>query len=64
MTIIKLMIIIMGIILLLMMGYQIILYLRPGIYPPKRVVKERIFLSGGVGLSFLLIGILIIIFGK
>ncbi|MBO0993619.1 hypothetical protein [Bacillus sp. SD088] len=64
MTIVKLMIITIGIILLLVMGYQIILYLRSGIYPPKRVVKERIFLSGGIGLFFFIIGIFIIIFGK
>ncbi|GIN58682.1 hypothetical protein [Lederbergia ruris] len=64
MTIVKFMIIIMGIILLFIMGYQITMYLRPGIFPPKRVVKERIFVSGGVGLFFLIMGIVITIFGK
>ncbi|KRG16637.1 hypothetical protein [Lederbergia galactosidilytica] len=64
MLVIKFMMIILGIILLLIMGYQIIMYLRPGIFPPKKVVKDRIVLSGGLGIIFLFIGIIITIFGK
>jgi len=53
-----------GIILLIGMLYNFSAFQRPGIYPPKRILKNRVMSLGGVGSIFLLIGILITILIK
>ncbi|MFB9828669.1 hypothetical protein ACFFMO_12580 [Lederbergia wuyishanensis] len=53
-----------GIIFLIGTFYNFTAYKRPGIYPPKRILKNRIGSLGGASLIFLFIGILMIIFAK
>jgi len=56
--------ILIGIIFLIGTFYNFTAYKRPGIYPPKRILKNRIGSLGGASLLFLFIGILMIIFAK
>ncbi|MBS4218123.1 hypothetical protein KHA96_07265 [Bacillus sp. FJAT-49711] len=56
--------IIIGIMLLIGMFYYFSAYQRPGIYPPKKILRNRVASLGGAGLLFLLIGILITILIK
>lgn len=51
--------IIVGVMSLVGMLYNIVAYQRPGIYPPKRVIKQRALALGGVGFALFLIGILL-----
>ncbi|MCJ7840418.1 hypothetical protein MUB24_05690 [Lederbergia sp. NSJ-179] len=64
MTLMKVVFITLGLILLFIMAHQLTMYVRPGIFPPKRVVKERIVVAGGAGVCFLCIGILFAILAK
>lgn len=53
-----------GIILLVGMGYFLVAFLKPGIYPPKRILKEKAIKLGGAGASFLFLGILFAILAR
>lgn len=50
---------ILGALLLMGMLHNAAAHRRPGIYPPKRVLRQRAITLGGAGLVFIFIGILI-----
>nr|WP_062110446.1 hypothetical protein [Bacillus niameyensis] len=60
----KVLFITIGIILLVGMSYFLVAFQKPGIYPPKRVLKERAKKLGGAGACFLFLGILFAILAK
>lgn len=49
----------LGVILLIGMLYYIASYRKPGIYPPKKILKQRAVTLGVAGIIFIIIGILI-----
>jgi len=53
-----------GIIFFIGTFYSFTAYQRPGIYPPKRILKKRVLSLGGATFIFLIIGMLIVILGK
>lgn len=53
-----------GVLLLLAMLYHAILHKRPGIYPAKRLLKQRAAVLGGAGVMVLLLGIVLAVLTK
>ncbi len=54
----------LGAILLIGTLYYIASFQRPGIYPPKKVLRQRALTLGVAGLIFIIIGVLIALFTK
>lgn len=49
---------IIGALLLVGMIHYFLAHQRPGIYPPKRILKQRAVTLGGVGTLFIILGLL------
>ncbi|RWR14589.1 hypothetical protein QNH23_09790 [Siminovitchia fortis] len=64
MNIIMIVFITLGILMLAAMFYNVILYQRPGIYPPKKILKARAASLGSIGGILFAAGVLFAIFFK
>ncbi|GIN19288.1 MAG TPA: hypothetical protein DEO65_09590 [Bacillus bacterium] len=64
MNVIMIVFLIFGTLMLTGMLYNVILYQRPGIYPPKKVLKARAASLGGIGGILFTIGLLVALFSK
>ncbi|VEF48756.1 Uncharacterised protein [Bacillus freudenreichii] len=54
----------LGTVLLIGMFYNVILYQRPGIYPPKKILRARVASLGCIGGLIFVAGILMAILSK
>ncbi|MBS4177505.1 hypothetical protein [Lederbergia citrea] len=64
MKVIMIIFIMIGIILLVGMLHFLAAHQRPGIYPPKRILRQRAITLGGAGFVFFIIGMLLAVLAK
>ncbi|GIN93181.1 hypothetical protein J6TS1_43380 [Siminovitchia terrae] len=64
MNLIRIIFLIMGTLMLVSMFYNVILYQRPGIYPPKKVLRARAASLGSIGGILFIVGLLFSLFSK